>query len=244
MFPDRHLELWDRIGLWSLVAGAILGVIALLITAASAYILYRVADAAQVELAAETKRGSVRIEEAKADLGVAQADIAKASAQIAEANARTAAAELRLEELRQKLGPRRIDEKIFLSALEGVPQRSVLVSHAPDDPDSYFLASSLVSILTVAKWEVRYVEVTSANVKACAAPFGGVTVLSKSISDEEGAALAKPIDERPKTAWLSLAHALTESLQGHSVFQATCPSLPDGALQVVVSPRFVFFPKQ
>src|SRR5712664_972024 len=82
------LEFWDRVGIWS-VAGAIVGVGALALTAASAYILYRVADAAQVELASETKRSSVKIEEANAKLGIAQADIAKAQARIAEAEART-----------------------------------------------------------------------------------------------------------------------------------------------------------
>lgn len=182
--------------------------------------------------------------QAKATLGVAQADIAKANAQFAEANARTAAAELRLEELRQKLGPRRIDEKIFLAALEGVPKKIVLVSHVADDPDSYMLANDLLGVLSAAKWEARYVEVTSANVKMCASPFGGVTVMSRSISDEEGAALEKPPDERPKTAWLSLSRALIESLSGHNVFQVTCPFIPDGVLQVAVSPRLVFFPKQ
>src|ERR1700682_847901 len=86
------VEFWDRVGIWSLIAGAILGVIALLLTAASAYVLYRVADIAQVELVSETKRSAERIEQAKADLGIAQADIEKSKVEIARANERAAEA--------------------------------------------------------------------------------------------------------------------------------------------------------
>jgi hypothetical protein len=184
-------------------------------------------------------------DEAKAALGIAQADIAKANAQIAEANARTAAAEVRLAEMRQKIGPRRIDEKVFLSRLEGAPKKTVLVSHVEDDPDSYFLANSLLGLLSAAKWDVRYVEVTAPNVKTCVSSFGGVTVMTKRISEEEGEDLMnKPPKERVNTSFLTLTDALTDSLQGHNVFLVTCPSLPEDVLQVAVSPRFVFFPKQ
>ncbi len=57
------VEFWDRVGIWALVVGAILGVAALLITAASAYILYRVADKAEMELAKESKSSAERIAE-------------------------------------------------------------------------------------------------------------------------------------------------------------------------------------
>ena len=146
--------------------------------------------------------------------------------------------------MRQKIGPRRIDEKTFLARLEGAPKKVVLVSHAEDDPDSYFLANSLIHILTGAHWDVRYVGTTTPDVKMCGTSFGGVLVLSKSISAEEGEALSLPSKERIKTAWLTMIDALTDSLRGHSVFQATCPFIPEGVLQVVISPRFVFFPKQ
>lgn len=49
------VDFWGRLGIWALIIGAIVGVVALLLTAASAYILYRVADTAQIELASETK---------------------------------------------------------------------------------------------------------------------------------------------------------------------------------------------
>jgi hypothetical protein len=55
------VELWDRVGIWALITGAVLGVAALLVTTASAYILYRVADKAQTELTRETKSSAERI---------------------------------------------------------------------------------------------------------------------------------------------------------------------------------------
>jgi hypothetical protein len=114
------LEFWDRVGIVSLIVGAIVGVIALLLTAASAYILYRVADAAQLELAAETKRSSeglaaigLETAKAKAALGVAQADIAKANAQIALANEGADQARAEQERLKAQLAWRRVTKELY-----------------------------------------------------------------------------------------------------------------------------------
>jgi hypothetical protein len=90
----------------------------------------------------------------------AKEEAAKAIESAAKANERTAAAEIRLEEMRQKIGPRRIDEELFLSRLVGVPKKPVVVSHAPDDPDSYFLAIRLLSVLGRANWDAQYVGTT------------------------------------------------------------------------------------
>ena len=57
------VQFWDRVAIWALVVGAILGVAALLITAASAYILYRVADKAEMELAKKSKSSAEQIAE-------------------------------------------------------------------------------------------------------------------------------------------------------------------------------------
>lgn len=93
----RALEFWDRVGIWALIAGAGLGVAALIVTTGSAYVLYRVADEAQVALSKESKSSAERIAELNrqtAKLGVeaesARAAISKANAEAAKANARTA----------------------------------------------------------------------------------------------------------------------------------------------------------
>jgi hypothetical protein len=90
------VEFWDRLGIWSLIVGAGLGVAALLLTAASAYVLYRVADKAQVELASESKK--------------ANEEIAKANATAATANRETAGLRLQLEREVQKRAPRQLTE--------------------------------------------------------------------------------------------------------------------------------------
>jgi hypothetical protein len=88
------LEFWDRVGIWSLVAGATVGVAALLLTAASAYILYRVADEAQIALKSGQSSSNERI-----------ADLVKQSDQLrkdtAEANARAAEAKLELARFKE-----------------------------------------------------------------------------------------------------------------------------------------------
>jgi hypothetical protein len=239
------LHSWEQVMLLSLGVAALAAVAVVVATAIVVRLQKVESNTSRHELELYKAEAGEKIAAAEAVGKTAQAEIAKANAQIAEANARTAAAEIQLQEMRQKVGPRRIDEKIFLARLEGAPKKTVLVSHAEDDPDSYFLANSLLGLLNAAKWDARYVEVTAPNVKTCVSSFGGVTVLTKRISEEEGEDLMnKPPKERVNTPFLTLTDALTDSLQGHNVFLVTCPSLPEDVLQVAVSPRFVFFPKQ
>jgi hypothetical protein len=221
--PGFLEPIWETIFRAATWSALIFGAVSIGSAFVSAWVGWEITDATQKDADARIRAGDIRI---------------------AEANARTAAAEVRLEEMRQKIGPRRIDEKTFLARLEGTPKMTVLVSHAEDDPDSYFLANSLLGFLSAAKWDAKYVGATTHDVKMCGASFGGVLVLTKSISAEEGEALSKPPKERVKTPWLTLTDALINSLQGHNVGLASCPFIPEGALQVVVSPRFVFFPKQ
>jgi hypothetical protein len=68
------IALWDQVGIWSLAIGAVLGVAALLLTAASAYILYRVADKAQADLVIETKKSAERIAMLNKEAAKLQAD--------------------------------------------------------------------------------------------------------------------------------------------------------------------------
>jgi hypothetical protein len=55
------VEAWDRFGVWSMIAGGSLGIIALFLSLASAYVLYRVADVSQHDLVSETKAAAERI---------------------------------------------------------------------------------------------------------------------------------------------------------------------------------------
>jgi hypothetical protein len=55
------VESWDRLGVLAMIAGGTLGMIALFLSLASAYILYRVADRSQHQLALETRESAERI---------------------------------------------------------------------------------------------------------------------------------------------------------------------------------------
>ncbi len=152
-------------------------------------------------------------------------ETAKANESAAKANERTALAEIRLEETRK-----------------GVAKKRVLVSHAPDDPESFFLAMSIMGALKAAEWDHGYLGETSASVKMCGANLGGVLVLSHSVSNEEQEEMPHRgvLPKDRKTPWLALTDALWESIGADSTGFATCPSVPEGVLQVVVAPRRVF----
>lgn len=99
----RSIDFWDWLGIRALLWGAALGVIALLLTAASAYVLYRVADVAQKDLEAESKTSALQL----AGLAAQAEQLRKDTA---EANARAAAAQLELAKLK---APRTLsDEQI------------------------------------------------------------------------------------------------------------------------------------
>jgi hypothetical protein len=74
--------------------------------------------------------------------------------QIAEATARQKEAELKLEQLRQKMGPRRIDSETFLKALEGKPKAPVEIMFPRENGEAFQLAMQFRDLLRVAKWTV------------------------------------------------------------------------------------------
>jgi hypothetical protein len=163
--------------------------------------------------------------------------------ELAEANERAALANLQLEELRAKVGPRRIDKDIFLARISGAAKKVVVVSHAPDNPHSYMLAMDILDRLAEAKWDAKYIGNTAEEVKLCGAQFGGVLVLSRTASQEETDDFRKPPKQRA-SSWGALTDALNESLGDNQVGFATCPFIPADVLQVVISAPWVFFPKE
>jgi hypothetical protein len=93
------IEFWDWLGLRALIWGAALGVIALALTAASAYILYRVADVAQKDLEEVSRNSAERIaaNEAETKRAIADSDAAKEGT--AKANERIAVLSTQAEQL-------------------------------------------------------------------------------------------------------------------------------------------------
>ena len=97
------IEIWDSWGLRALVWGAVLGVVALLLTAASAYVLYRVADVAQKGLETESKSSAEKI--------------AELTARTAEAEARTKEAQLKLAEVEDRNERRAMPRGMLVKSL-------------------------------------------------------------------------------------------------------------------------------
>lgn len=231
------LEFWDRIGLVSLVAGAIVGVVALLLTAASAYILYRVADTAQIELASETKRGSERL----AELTVQAEQLRKDTA---EAQAKTKQAEVDLEQLR-KLSERRtlINRDGFIEALKGKPKEPTEIWYLREAPDARWLADSFASALLEAGWgftptkPIPDLDPSSdeylrggTNVTAAGGQATGITVAGRGGKSAAAEALSRAI---------SIG---TEFIVGGTY--GAVP-VPHGALRIVIGNKIdpIFWPK-
>ena len=95
------IEFWDWLGIRSLIWGAALGVIALLLTAASAFILYRVADVAQKDLEEVSRLSAERIAANEAETKRAVADSDSAKEGTARANERIAELSTQAEQLRK-----------------------------------------------------------------------------------------------------------------------------------------------
>jgi hypothetical protein len=176
----------------------------------------------------------------------------EANIKIAESSARQKEAELKLAELREKLGrPRKFDQPSFAAALEGISKIPVQISLLTEnDAESFWLASNIFGALDKSKWPVSSppstinpIGETPLLLRPCAGNFGIIVVLSKSMSDEEAKFLASnPRPERPNTPFLAMWDALWKAVGENEVGFATCPMMPDGQLHIVVQPRWVILP--
>lgn len=222
-------ETWKSVADWATIA-----FIALTVVSGSAALI--LGDRINKKQANQLRQFALELTEARSAGEQAKTEAAKA-------NERTALANLQLGELRAKVGPRRIDRDIFLARISGAIKKAVLVSHAPDNPQSYMLALDILDRLAEAKWDAKYIGNTAEEVKVCGAQFGGVLVLSRTASQEEADDFRKPPKQRVSSLG-ALTDALNESLGDNQVGFATCPFIPADVLQVVVSAPWVFFPKE
>ena len=134
-------------GIRALIWGAVLGVFALLLTAASAYVLYRVADVAQKELETESKVSA----EKTAELTTKSEQLRKDTA---EANARAAEAQLALEKFKK---PRSIapgDAPRFVAEVSKIAGTDAAVYIIGEGPEPNGLGSALTLLLKQARWNV------------------------------------------------------------------------------------------
>jgi hypothetical protein len=146
MLWGSPIEFWDLWGVRLLFIGAVVGVGGLVLSAFSAYVLYRVADVAQRDLSTQT-------EQAKSEIEKSKAEIAKANEGAAKANARANEAQLALERLK---APRTIPSAeiprliALLSTFAGTNAAIYILG---DGPEPNGLAGIVASILKQAKWD-------------------------------------------------------------------------------------------
>lgn len=227
------VEFWDRVGIWSLIFGAILGVIALLLAAASAYILYRVADIAQVELVSATKRSA-------ADLGIAQADIEKSKAQIAQANERAAQATQKANEAALALENFKAPRAISIQQRNRIAEEMKQFSGqeyfgliASDVADAWEIWREISLSLELAGWKRLPVPGLSAAqfgppAGIALAPLAGVMILTSTTNDP-------PENIRLHELAKALATKLTDEsiIAGAGFTDAKYPN----AITIVIGPK-------
>jgi hypothetical protein len=231
LFLGQNGEWWDFWLIVSVVLAALAAVTIGITTTGSVVSHKREASAAEKELQ------KYKLDTAK---------------EISEANARTKEAELKLAEVREKLGrPRRLDNEALLASLKNVPPVPVEITLVTTDPDSHWIASSILGALEKMGWPVlpsgglEIFRQTPPLLKMCAGNFGGISVLSKNISKEESGYLTtSPKPQRPDKPFLALWDALWKAVGANEVALATCPFVPEGQLHIVVAPRWVIFPQE
>jgi hypothetical protein len=94
------LEYWAKRGVWLMIAGGILGFVALGATLASSFVLWRVVGVAQTELESKTSLMDVELERQKAKTSEFEKETALLKIGVAEANARADEARLELEKFK------------------------------------------------------------------------------------------------------------------------------------------------
>lgn len=166
-------------------------------------------------------------------------DIANTMERAANAEQRAAEAELKLEQVRQKVAPRKIDGNAFLEVLKGKPKATVEIMYLKDDPDSINLSTDLIGLLSKAGWTIESwkpipPENPEGEVKApipSAMAFGGqtsgITIVAKVIPETVG----KELDIPFRALWAAIVKSTGRVYGGRD------PSLPEGKLRIIVAPK-------
>lgn len=98
--------------------------------------------------------GNVKEEYSRRESAQLELQTAQVTEAAAKAHERAAEHELKLEQLRKQVGPRRIQDDVFRKATEGQPKATVAIWYVKDDPGSHWLAYQIFVLLQEAKWEV------------------------------------------------------------------------------------------
>ncbi len=204
---------------------------------------------AGVSTLAVVKLQRVELAQAKEEFERYKIDTAKV---IAEANARQKEAEVKLEQLRERMGQRHIKGEQFLKILEGKPQAPVEILFVREDGEAFTLALEIRDWLKRALWEVEEPRPISdsdlaprlaPNHPSAMAAGGqpqGVSVFLRADSqaDFEREIEQNPLDpNRPlDTPRKALSNALLDSLGSISGGMSGENGRP-GVLRVIIGPK-------
>jgi hypothetical protein len=198
MLWGSPIEFWDLWGVRLLVIGAVVGVGGLVLSAFSAYVLYRVADIAQKDLASETHASAERVAGLNND------------------TARLTADNLALQTV---LLPRHVGligfneeprAKIWFAGIDRWAGTKVLVQVAPGDPEAQNLANEIAIVLSKFGWSPEFINESRSGISLNLSE--GLRVFSPSSYkawDEHD--LAQQIFSKLGNARVALANALTNA---------------------------------
>jgi hypothetical protein len=219
------LEFWNRRGVWLMIAGGVLGFVALVATVTSSFILWKVADLAQSDLEKKNLSHTKEIAELSMRAELLRKDTAEANKEAAEA---------RLE-LQRLISWRMVSPEKFNAILEGVaPPANVEILYVPECSDCFMLAGMIGALLKDNNWPFSISELKKlqpppdwmagfpATLQHHANPTG-VTVVSK----------IGGVDNKTAGA---LLRAIVDSIPSNGAGTGDS-TLPDGVVRVVIAPK-------
>jgi hypothetical protein len=227
------LDFWNNIMVGCLAAGAC----AALIVVFSQWVIIRLQKSEAQEAAAAFER--FRLQTSK---------------EIADANAKQKEAELKLEELRVKMGPRHIDGPAFIAALAGKPKAPVEIMFPKEDGEAFLLSLAIRDVLRGAQWQASEpVPVPPTDIPrlknqpshmAAGAQAMGVGLVVRANTQEDfkvfGETFKLGDDPEPNIPLRALQIAFLKSFGGVAGYAAgsdVFDAPPPGTIRIVVGPK-------
>jgi len=146
------LEYWDKRGVWLMIAGGILGFVALGATLASSFVLWKVAGIAQSELESKTSSTDVELERQKTKTSEFEKEAALLKIGVLDANARADEARLALEKFKTPRDFPTEKQAVLADKMRKFPNVQFDTGVAAPDPEHLFLLRQIGEALQQAGW--------------------------------------------------------------------------------------------
>jgi len=146
------LEHWDKRGVWLMIAGGVLGFVALGATLASSFVLWRVAGVAQTELESKTSSMNVELERQKTKTSEFEKEAELLKIGVADANARADEARLELEKFKTPRDFPTEKQAVLTGKMRKFSNIRFDTGVAAPDPEHLFLLKQITEALKEAGW--------------------------------------------------------------------------------------------